>query len=112
MEMVVKELDGGIAHVILRGRLDTTGADAIDLKFNVIAGSRRAIIVDLSEVDFLASLGIRVLLLGARTVKSKGGKVVILSPSENVSSVLTTARTDTLIPIFFDRDAAIAAVVQ
>jgi anti-anti-sigma factor len=112
MEMVVEDIDGGIANVVLRGRLDTAGADAIDLKFNVIAGSRRAIIVDLSGVDFLASLGIRVLLLGARAVKNKGGKLVILSPDVNVSNVLKTAGTDTLIPMFQDRDAAIAAVKQ
>jgi len=110
MEMVVEEIDGGVARVILRGRLDTVGADAIDLKFNAIAGSRRAIVVDLSEVEFLASLGIRVLLLGARAVKNKGGKLVILSPGENVTAVLKTARTDTLIPIFADRGDAIAAV--
>jgi len=43
---------------------------------------------------------------------NKGGRLVILSPSENVRSVLTAARADALIPIFLDRDEAIAAVVQ
>jgi anti-sigma B factor antagonist len=110
MEMVVEDIDGGVTNVILRGRLDTTGADAIDLKFNAVAGSKRAIVVDLSNVSLLTSLGIRVLLLGARAVKSKGGKLVILSPDANVLAVLQTAKTDTLIPIFDDRKAAIAAV--
>jgi anti-sigma B factor antagonist len=112
MEMDVEEADGGVAFVILRGRLDTAGANAIDLRFNAIAGFRRAIVVDLSEVEFLASLGIRVLVLGARAVKNKGGKLAILSPNKSVSSVLSAARTDTLIPIFPDRAAAVAAVTQ
>jgi anti-sigma B factor antagonist len=110
MEMVVEDIDGGVTNVVLRGRLDTAGADAIDLKFNAVAGSKRAIVVDLSNVNLLTSLGIRVLLLGARAVKSKGGKLVILSPDANVRAVLQTAKTDTLIPIFDDRKAAIAAV--
>jgi anti-sigma B factor antagonist len=110
MEMVVEEIDGGVTSVILRGRLDTAGADSIDLKFNAVAGAKRAVVVDLSNVNLLTSLGIRVLLLGARAVKNKGGKLVILSPDANVRAVLTTARTDTLIPIFDDRSAAIAAV--
>jgi anti-anti-sigma factor len=110
MEMVVEDIDGGVTNVILRGRLDTAGADAIDLKFNAVAGSKRAIVVDLSNVNLLTSLGIRVLLLGARAVKSKGGKLVILSPDANVRAVLQTAKTDTLIPIFDDVKAAIAAV--
>src|SRR5580704_11006828 len=109
MEMVVEEIDGGVTSVILRGRLDTAGADSIDLKFNAVAGAKRAVVV-LSNVNLLTSLGIRVLLLGARAVKNKGGKLVILSPDANVRAVLTTARTDTLIPIFDDRSAAIAAV--
>jgi anti-anti-sigma factor len=112
MEMEVEEAGGGVAFVILRGRLDTVGAGAIDLKFNAIAGSRHAIVVDMSQVDFLASLGIRVLVLGARAVKNKGGKLVILSTNEGIKSVLSAARTDTLIPIFPDRAAAVAAVTQ
>ena len=112
MEMDVEEAGGGVAFVILRGRLDTVGANAIDLQFNAIAGARRAIVVDLSQVDFVASLGIRVLVLGARAVKNKGGKLVILSPNEGVRSVLSAARTDTLIPVFPDRAAAVAAVTQ
>jgi anti-sigma B factor antagonist len=110
MEMIVEETDGGVTNVILRGRLDTAGADSIDLRFNAVAGAKRAVVVDLSNVNLLTSLGIRVLLLGARAVKSKGGKLVILSPDANVRAVLQAARTDTLIPIFDDRNAAIAAV--
>jgi len=112
MEMDFEEAGGGVVFVILRGRLDTAGANAIDLKFNAIAGARRAIVVDLSQVDFLASLGIRVLVLGARAVKNKGGKLVILSPNQDVSGVLSATRTDTLIPIFPDRPTAVAAVTQ
>jgi anti-anti-sigma factor len=112
MEMDVEEANGGVAFVILRGRLDTAGANAIDLKFSAITGACRTVIVDLSQVDFLASLGIRVLVLGARAVKNKGGKLVILSPNDGITSVLSAARTDTLIPIFPDRAAAVAAVTQ
>lgn len=111
MEMLVEDTDRGVTNVILRGRLDTAGANSIDLRFNAVAGAKRAVVVDLSNVNLLTSLGIRVLLLGARAVKSKGGKLVLLSPDPNVRSVLEAARTDTVIPIFDDRNAAIAAVL-
>ncbi len=111
MEMVVADLDGGVTNVVLRGRLDTNGADAVDLRFSVIAGAKQAIVVDLSEVDFLASLGIRVLLTSAKAVQRKGGKLAIVVPEGNVFMVLKTAGMETLIPIFQERDAAIAAVV-
>jgi anti-sigma B factor antagonist len=110
MDMDVEEIEGGITNVVLRGRLDTAGAGAIDLKFNVIAGAKRAVVVDLSNVAFMASLGIRLLVMGAKTITRKGGKLVILSPDENVHAVLKTAGIDQLIPIMFDRSAAIEAV--
>jgi anti-anti-sigma factor len=110
MEMQVDELDGGVTKVVLRGRMDIEGANTIDLGFNAIAGSRRAVVIDMSEVTFLASLGIRVLVYGAKTVSMKGGKMVLLSPVEDVVTVLTTLRIDSLIPIFHDADAALAAV--
>ena len=110
MDMDVQEIDGDVTNVVLRGRLDTAGAGAIDLKFNVVAGAKRAVIVDLSGVDFLASLGIRLLVIGAKAVKNKGGKLVILSPDANVLGVLKTSGVDQMMPILFDRNDAIAAV--
>jgi anti-sigma B factor antagonist len=110
MEMIVDELDGGVTNVALQGRLDTLAAESIDLRFSVIAGAKRAVLVDLSKVDFLASLGIRVLLTGAKAVQRKGGKLAILVPEGNVLMVLKTAGMETLIPIFQERNAAIAAV--
>ena len=108
MEMQVEDLNGGVAMVTLRGRLDMTGAGLIDLKFSIVAGSKRSIVVDMSAVEFLASLGIRVLVMGAKAVKNKGGRLVLLSPQDNVKLVLTTAGIDEIIPIMFDRADAIA----
>lgn len=110
MEMLVEELDGNVTKVVLAGRLDTTGAGQIDLKFSTIAGARRSIVVDMSGVSFLASLGIRVLLIGAKAVASKGGKIVLLSPDANVVAVLKSARIDTLIPVVYDLNEALSAV--
>lgn len=110
MEMTVEELDGKVTKVVLSGRLDTAGAGQIDLKFSTIAGARRSIVVDMTGVSFLASLGIRVLLIGAKAASSKGGKMVLLSPDPQVVAVLKSARIDTLIPILHDLDAAVAAV--
>jgi anti-sigma B factor antagonist len=110
MEMQVEDLKDGVTIVTLCGRFDMTGAGLIDLKFSTVAGSKHSIVVDMSAVDFLASLGIRVLVMGAKAVKNKGGRLVLLSPQDNVKLVLTTAGIDEIIPIMFDRAGAIAAV--
>jgi anti-sigma B factor antagonist len=110
MEMSIEELDGGVTLTTLRGRLDVAGAGQIDLKFNATAGARKALIVDLSGVSFIASMGMRLLLIAGRTVAAKGGKMVLLAPTADVDAVLRTARIDGVMPICTARAAALAAV--
>ncbi|HTU78226.1 MAG TPA: STAS domain-containing protein [Solirubrobacteraceae bacterium] len=110
MEMKIETLADDITKVNLEGRLDILGAQQIDLHFNVIVASQRKVIVDLEQVLFLASMGIRTLIIGAKTVKLKGGRMVLLRPSADVHKVLTAMGTDTVIPIVHDLEAAISAV--
>ncbi len=110
MEMTIEPLAGEITKVNMVGRLDILGAQKIDLHFSVIVGSHRKIIVDLEQVPFLASMGIRTLLMGAKTVKSKGGRMVLLNPTLDVEKVLIGSGTDTIVRIMKDIDGAIAAV--
>jgi anti-sigma B factor antagonist len=110
MEMSTEELPGGATLVVLRGRLDVAGASSIELKFDATAGKRKALIVDLSGVSFVASMGMRLLLLVGKTMAARGGKMALLSPLPEVASVLHTAGIDTVIPICADRDAAVAKV--
>jgi len=110
MEFVTEELEGGITRIFLEGRLDIAGAAAIDLGFNTVSSSRRAVIVDLSGVSFIASMGMRTLVSGAKAVRTKGGRMVLLSPDAIVEKALRTASIETLIPIFHDIAEAVTAV--
>lgn len=110
MEMSVEELPGSVTLVTLRGRLDVAGAGQIELKFNATAGARKAVVVDMSGVPFVASMGMRLLLLVGKTMAARGGKMALLSPAPEVAAVLHTAGIDSIIPICTARDAAVAAV--
>lgn len=110
MKIKVEDLAGGITLAALGGRFDTTGAIAIELPFNTLANERQTLVVDLSNVSFMSSYGIRVLLRGARIATSKGAKLVICCSDTEVCKVLKTAGTDDLIPVYSTRDAAIAAL--
>jgi len=110
MEMTIETIADGITKVNLTGRFDILAAQQIDLQFNVVAGSHRKVIVDLEQVPFLASMGIRTLLIGAKTVKLKGGRMALLKPSLDVEKVLIASGTDTIVPILHDLDSAITAV--
>ena len=72
MEMEVTELDGKAIKIALRGRLDTAGVDQIETRFSarIVPGGRQAI-VDLAEVSFIASMGLRMFITVARSVGKK-----------------------------------------
>jgi anti-sigma B factor antagonist len=108
--MRVEAMEGEIANVVLSGRLDSVGAASLAQRFKVAVADKRAVIVDLSDVDFVASLAIRFLVAGVKAVKSNGGKLVILSPQEYVHDTLKSAAIDAIIPILFDRSEGVAAV--
>jgi anti-anti-sigma factor len=110
MQIKVEDLAHGITLAGLDGRFDTTGAIAIELPFNTLANERHALVVDLSNVSFMSSYGIRVLLRGAKIATSKGAKLVICCPDTAVCKVLKTAGTSDLIPVYSTRDAAMAAL--
>lgn len=64
MKMSIEQLDGKLVRITLEGRMDLQGVQAIDQKF-AYATSTQALrlAVDLSNVSFLASIGMRTLLL-------------------------------------------------
>jgi anti-sigma B factor antagonist len=109
MKMAVEPVLPGVVKVILDGRLDITGAGIIDLQFSAIAGSHRGVVVDLASVSFLASIGIRTLLLGAKAVQRRGGCFILLNPVDEVERVLEVMGVTELMPIYRDSAAALAA---
>ena len=110
MDMQVTTLAGDVTRITLDGRFDILAARTIELHFNVIVGNRKRVIVDLEKVPMIASMGIRTLVLGAKLIESKGGRMALLKPNNDVMTVLEETGADTIIPIVDDLDAAIAVV--
>ena len=102
MEMRVETLDGNITRINLAGRMDYAGATEIDAGFMESASSGKNLLVDLSKVTFLASMGIRTLITAAKTIKERGGRMILFGPDTMVAKVLKTSGTDMLIPVYYD----------
>ena len=110
MPISIQDLDGNVTKVVITVRVDIAGARELEMPLAVVAGSRRAVVIDLSGVDFMASLGLRGIVVSAKSIFSKKGKVVLLSPQPRVEDVIVTTGIDALLEIYRDEAAAIAAV--
>lgn len=102
MEMTTETLEDGITRVSLAGRLDYAATTEIDAALSAVARSAKHLLVDLSKVTFLASMGIRTLLTTAKTLKDRGGKMALFQPELAVAKVLKVSGTDMLVPVYYD----------
>jgi anti-anti-sigma factor len=110
MTISTESMDGGITRVLLDGRLDIQGAAAVDLRMNVLAGSSKFLLIDLTNVSFLGSMGLRSILVPAQAVHRRGGKVALFNPVPMVEEVLKASNVDQVIPIYHNLDSAVAAL--
>ena len=110
MPISIKDLEGGVTKIVISGRIDLAGAGEIDMPLSLAGGSKKAVVVDLAGVSFMASLGLRSVVLAGKAILRKGGKIVLLSPQPIVEEVIVTSGVDEMMPIFRDEAAALAAV--
>ena len=95
MELAVQDLDSGVLGINLSGRMDIIGTQQIDLKFTMLVSTRKAqILVDLSNVTFIASIGIRTLVSNAKAQKLRGGSMAVSYTHLDVYKRQARARSD------------------
>lgn len=113
MELTIDTLEGGVRCVRLAGRLDLKGTQSIEQKFSETVGvPGESVVVDMSGVEFIASVGIRLLLSNVKALMAAGAKLVILNPQKMVGEVLQLSGLDSVATICHDTSAALAALKE
>lgn len=108
MEITEEVLNGNIIKINLFGRMDLGGVKSIEKDFNRMTESpRMAIIVDMSGVPYMSSIGIRSLLIHAKSVSGRGGKYALSNIQSDVRNVLEVSGIDQLIKVYDTFDKAI-----
>jgi anti-anti-sigma factor len=94
------QVDDRITHLAIIGQLDVAGLHAIDVRFHGYTAARRLpTLVDISGLDFIASLGMGMFVSCARSLQRSGVKMVLLNPKPEVEEVLKAVGIDQGIPI-------------
>jgi anti-anti-sigma factor len=83
----------GFATAQVSGRLDAAGVAAIEgaMARAAEAAPGGRLVLDLAGVSYLASVGLRLLMLVARTLEKRGGRLVVANPTDEVAVVLAVA---------------------
>jgi anti-anti-sigma factor len=90
-----------LRRIIISGRLDSPGAHSIAARLLELAEApKRAVVVDLSDVQVLASTGLGALIASAKAVHGRGGKLVLVVNGSSVMMSLEATGVDKFIPVF------------
>jgi len=113
MKLHYSELEDGIRLIKLIGTLDMNGTYSVEVDFvRHCAGANVRVLVDLSKVNYLSSIGIPMLINTARSVASRGGKMVLLNPQRNVTEILELTGISQIIDIYSDLQTAKERIVS
>ena len=97
-----------VAH--LTGRLDAAGVVAVEPELTRAVASHERLALDLSEVPYLASMGLRLLLAAAKNQGKRGGRLVVVNPVPDVEAVLAIAGLEKPLRVCTSKNLAAAVV--
>jgi anti-anti-sigma factor len=88
---------GGEARIAITGEVDLSTADSVLHELERAIEGCTVAIVDLSEVSYIDSRGIRLLVQVARGVREHGGRFTVVAPKETIAGgVLRLTHVDEL----------------
>jgi len=98
---------GGFTFVRLSERIHAAAAGDLEKQFDLIlAGNNKFIGIDMKQVDFISSSGLRVFLILAKKIKAIQGKLVLFCLSENVKEVFDLSGFSSIFTITPDEESA------
>jgi len=80
--------EGDIKVVVIEGKLNTGASPDAEAFINdLIDDGVTKILLNLEDLDFISSTGLRVILATGKKLSEMGGKLVLCSPNHTVSDV-------------------------
>lgn len=83
---ITKTLNDGALDIALQGRLDTTTAPQLEEELKSSMDGVTALTMDMAELQYISSAGLRV-LLAAQKVMNKQGTMVLRNVCEDIREV-------------------------
>lgn len=95
---ILKEKSGKIIKLIIKGRISATYADQFQKKLDeAIQEGPSTIILNMLQVIYLSSSGLKVILKGYKDAEKAGVPLGIEEPSENVLNILKMTALERLL---------------
>jgi anti-sigma B factor antagonist len=102
---------GDVVILALSGKLDATTSKTFEDKLlaDIDSGDQR-FVIDLSQLEYVSSSGLRVFLLAAKRLSSSNGKIALCSLKNHIQQVFDLAGFSSILSIYGSRDEALKAL--
>ncbi|MGN1112415.1 MAG: STAS domain-containing protein [Acutalibacteraceae bacterium] len=90
--------ENNITTIAIDGRLDTLTSPELNEKINELAQDSDRIILDLTQLEYISSAGIRSIVSAHKLMADKGG-FAVKAPNENVMEIITLTGISEVIEI-------------
>jgi anti-anti-sigma factor len=110
MEILAPGCDAdGYLHIRLEGQLDVASSADLRSALDSVVGAA-VVLIDLSEVSFLDSAGLGVLIGSIRRFRERGTEVALCATPGHVYRVLRTTGMGRIVDVFDDLGSALEAI--
>ena len=93
------------------GRIDGVNArDFEEAMKGAISGDDNVVVIDLENLSYISSAGLRVILLIAKTLRKRNAELVLCSLSDPIREVFEISGFDKIIPVHASREQALDAL--
>ena len=113
MHSVYTEQRDGVSILNLGGRIDASNSGQVHERImDEIEEGRNAIVIDFSEVSYISSAGLRILVHASKTLMRNSGAFSICSVNKNIEKIFQISGLTGLFDIRSDVQASIDAINQ
>lgn len=109
MQITEQTRDGALV-VQASGRLDSSSAGALEAVLPARVQANDKVVLNLADVPYVSSAGLRVLLIGAKAARAAGHRLVLAGLSESVREVFDISGFTAIFTIEPDLDSALAVL--
>jgi anti-anti-sigma factor len=100
----------GVTILGFKGRLDGVTAPTAEGQVKSwLTGQDSLLVGDLTALEYISSAGLRLMLLAAKSLKAKGGKLALFGARPTVKEAFDISGFSTIIPLTAAKAAAVAA---
>lgn len=100
--------EGSATVLVISGRLDTSNYESFsDELFKKLEEGGKYIVMDMEDLDYISSSGLRVFLSALKKIRAEQGDIVLCCMSEKINEVFEISGFSSLFKVFVSIEDAI-----